>query len=41
MMVRYIIDKNIRSLNGLKGFDYDGYKYDAKLSKGNKLVFTR
>ena len=41
MMVRYIMDKNIRSLNGLKGFDYDGYKFDAKLSKGNKLVFTR
>ncbi|AXG74888.1 peroxide stress protein YaaA [Flavobacterium arcticum] len=41
MMVRYIIDKNIRSLSGLKGFDYDGYSYDDKLSKGNKLVFTR
>lgn len=41
MMVRYIMDKNIRSLSGLKGFDYEGYKYDAKLSKGNKLVFTR
>lgn len=41
MMVRYIVDKNIRSLNGLKGFDYDGYSFDAKLSKGNKLVFTR
>ncbi|NDI98989.1 peroxide stress protein YaaA [Flavobacterium sp. LaA7.5] len=41
MMVRYIIDKNIRSLSGLKNFDYEGYSYDAKLSKGNKLVFTR
>ncbi|GGB80032.1 UPF0246 protein [Flavobacterium suaedae] len=41
MMVRYIIDKNVRSLNGIKGFDYDGYSFDAKLSKGNKLVFTR
>lgn len=41
MMVRYIMDKNIRSLSGLKGFDYEGYKYDAKLSKGNTLVFTR
>ena len=41
MMVRYIMDKNIRSLSGLKGFNYEGYKYDAKLSKGNKLVFTR
>ena len=41
MMVRYIMDKNIRSLSGLKGFDYDGYSFDGKLSKGNKLVFTR
>lgn len=41
MMVRYIIDKNVRTLNGLKGFNYDGYSFDAKLSKGNTLVFTR
>ena len=41
MMVRYIIDKNVRSLNGIKSFDYDGYSFDAKLSKGNTLVFTR
>ncbi|KGO91634.1 peroxide stress protein YaaA [Flavobacterium subsaxonicum] len=41
MMVRYIIDKNIKTLNGLKGFDYDGYSFDAKLSKGNTIVFTR
>jgi cytoplasmic iron level regulating protein YaaA (DUF328/UPF0246 family) len=41
MMVRYIMDKNIKTLNGIKGFDYDGYSFDAKLSKGNKLVFTR
>jgi len=41
MMVRYIIDKNIKTLKGLKGFDYDGYSFDDKLSKGNTLVFTR
>lgn len=41
MMVRYIIDKNIRSLRGIKGFDYDGYSFDSKLSKDNTLVFTR
>lgn len=41
MMVRYIIDKNVKTLKGLKGFDYDGYSFDAKLSKGNTLVFTR
>lgn len=41
MMVRYIIDKNVRSLSGLKKFDYEGYSFDPKLSKGNTLVFTR
>lgn len=41
MMVRYILDKNIRSLKGLKGFDYDGYRYDPKLSDKTTLVFTR
>ncbi|MFD2603809.1 peroxide stress protein YaaA [Flavobacterium suzhouense] len=41
MMVRYIIDKNVKTLKGLQGFDYEGYKFDPKLSKGNTLVFTR
>lgn len=41
MMVRYIIDKNVKTLKGLKGFNYEGYAFDAKLSKGNTLVFTR
>jgi cytoplasmic iron level regulating protein YaaA (DUF328/UPF0246 family) len=41
MMVRYIIDHNVKTLKGLKGFDYEGYSFDAKLSKGNTLVFTR
>lgn len=41
MMVRYIIDHNVKTLKGIKGFDYDGYKFDPKLSKENTLVFTR
>jgi len=41
MMVRYIIDTNAETIDDLKGFDYDGYKFDANLSKGNSLVFTR
>ncbi len=41
MMVRYIIDYNIETLEGLKGFNYEGYAFDANLSKGNTLVFTR
>lgn len=41
LMVRYIIDKNAETIEDLKGFNYDGYAYDANLSKGNSLVFTR
>ena len=40
-MVRYIIDTNAESIEDLKGFHYEGYGFDANLSKGNKLVFTR
>ena len=41
MMVRYIIDNNVEEAEELKGFDYDGYAFDANLSNENKLVFTR
>lgn len=41
MMVRYIIDTDAGTLDDLKRFDYDGYRFDANLSKGNTLVFTR
>ena len=41
MMVRYIIDTNAKTVEDLKGFNYEGYQFDANLSKGNHLVFTR
>jgi hypothetical protein len=41
LMVRYIIDNNIETLDDLKGFNYEGYLFDDNLSKGNTLVFTR
>ena len=41
LMVRYIIDNNIETIDGIKGFHYEGYVFDANLSKGNTLVFTR
>ena len=41
MMVRYIIDTNAETIEDLKGFNYDGYAFDANLSKGSTLVFTR
>lgn len=41
MMVRYIIDTNAETIEDIKGFNYDGYAFDANLSKTNTLVFTR
>ena len=41
MMVRYIIDTNAETIEDLKGFNYDGYAFDANLSKDTTLVFTR
>ncbi|WP_395045749.1 peroxide stress protein YaaA [Flavobacterium sp.] len=41
LMVRYIIDNDIETLESLKGFNYEGYSFDANLSIGNTLVFTR
>ena len=41
MMVRYIIDTNAETIEDLKGFNYDGYQFDANLSKDNHLTFTR
>lgn len=40
-MVRYILDHNCESIEDLKGFDYDEYRFDENLSEGNNLVFTR
>ena len=41
MMVRYIIDNDIEKVEDLKGFDKGGYAFDANLSTGTELVFTR
>jgi cytoplasmic iron level regulating protein YaaA (DUF328/UPF0246 family) len=41
LMTRYIIDNNCETLEDLKGFQAENYRFDQSLSKGNKLVFTR
>ena len=41
LMVRYIIDNNIEMVEDLKGFNSEGYAFDANLSTENELVFTR
>jgi len=41
LMVRYIVDNNIENIEDLKGFNYEGYAFDANLSSNKELVFTR
>ncbi|MDX1829877.1 MAG: peroxide stress protein YaaA [Lutibacter sp.] len=41
LMVRYIIDNSIESIEGLKGFNTDGYSFDSNLSTEKELIFTR
>jgi len=41
LMVRYIIDNNIETIDGLKGFNIEGYGFDNNLSTDTELVFTR
>lgn len=40
-MVRYILENDVDSVNGLKGFDYEGYRFSEKESTNKELVFTR
>ncbi len=41
LMVRYIIDNNIETIEGLKLFNSRGYAFDSNLSNAQELVFTR
>jgi len=41
LMVRYIIDNAIETVEGLKDFNSEDYAFDSKLSNENELVFTR
>ncbi|QDT00075.1 peroxide stress protein YaaA [Adhaeretor mobilis] len=41
MMARYLCEKQIDSLAGLRRFRREGYRYNAELSTEDKPVFTR
>jgi len=41
LMVRFIIDHHIETIEDLKFFNEEGYAFDSNLSKENELVFTR
>ena len=41
LMVRFIIDNNINTIEELKGFNEDSYRFSEEMSSENDLVFTR
>jgi len=41
LMARYIIDTNAKTLDDIKAFDYDKYRFTDNLSSEKELVFTR
>ena len=41
LMARFLVDNNIQTIDDMKLFNSEGYQFDASLSKGNQLVFTR
>ncbi|HXJ98253.1 MAG TPA: peroxide stress protein YaaA [Gelidibacter sp.] len=41
LMTRYIIDNNATTLDHIKAFDIENYRFHEQLSEENNLVFTR
>ena len=41
MMARYIVDTNAKTIDDLKGFNYDGYGFSESMSSDSELVFIR
>ena len=41
MMVRHAVEHRLVSVDGLKGFDAEGYRFDAQASTQDRLVFRR
>lgn len=41
LMVRYIIENDVTTIEGLKGFNVDKYRFSESLSSETELVFTR
>jgi cytoplasmic iron level regulating protein YaaA (DUF328/UPF0246 family) len=41
LMTRYIIDTDAKTIEDIKGFNYENYGFSEELSSKNELVFTR
>lgn len=40
-MARWMVDNRVTDIEAMKGFDYDGYAYDAEASSESSWVFRR
>jgi cytoplasmic iron level regulating protein YaaA (DUF328/UPF0246 family) len=40
-MAGYLVRHRVEDVEALKGFDVDGYRFDASLSERDRWVFTR
>ena len=41
LMTRYIIDTNAKTIDDIKGFNYEGYHFSEPMSTETELVFIR
>lgn len=41
LMTRYIIENDAKTIDDIKGFNLENYRFHEQLSKANNLVFTR
>lgn len=41
MMARYVVDTNAKTIDDLKGFNSDGYRFSEQMSSETELIFTR
>lgn len=41
LMVRYLIEQNINTIDGLKTFNVEGYRFSEAMSTETEIVFTR
>ena len=41
MMTRFILENDIRNEYDLQAFDVEGYRFNPRMSKSNRPVFTR
>ena len=41
LMVRFIIENEINTIEQLKGFNVDNYRFSAEMSTETELLFTR